>query len=150
MVMSSWCVAVSFSRHGWTPQTAAQSCGASCGTRCPTPTAWITWSTHRKRSECRDASSTPWSVSCLRRIHGRGWQNSNRAAMSPQRYVDVSSRMERRSTPAGQAVEQSCYEPFWLSLSITLSIENILDSSFGLQSIRTFLFCLMNNQDRHY
>ena len=102
MLMASWRVIFLLScRNGWMPQTAMQNYDPTCETWCQGPTTWTRCLIRRKRTGCRDASSTHWSVSCLERIRRRAWPNSSRAA-SPRGYVAVSSRRERPSTPAGQ------------------------------------------------
>lgn len=88
-------------RNGWRLQTPGRSCSVTWRSRCLRYSVWR-WSPalRRKRSLCRTDFSTLWSVSCLERILRRVWRNSSRAAPPPS-SVDVSSKKERLSTPAG-------------------------------------------------
>ena len=112
-------------RNGWMPQTAMQNCDPTCETWCQGPTTWTRCLIRRKRSGCRNASSTHWSVSCLARIRRRAWPNSSRAA-SPLGYVAVSSRRERQSTPAGQRSPKAAAT--YIFIFINLSIHRFLSS----------------------
>lgn len=97
----SWHCSLLSCRNGWRLQTAGRSCSATWRSRCLRSSAWRrSTAPRRRRSSCRADSSIPWSVSCLERILRRVWRSSSRPAPPPS-SVDVSSKRERLSTPAG-------------------------------------------------